>query len=307
MNKKTRIILVILLALLLLSYLLLKFNAPHEKTRRVFRLDPNKVDRIDIWNSEETLHLNLIDGIWTIAEPFVWEADSTKVAAFFEEVLNAEYATTSMSEGPDSAKRYELQDDQALHVQVYAGRKSEHLLFSNLGNPWDYFRFANENQVYQVKSKIAQLYQPEQVNWRSPLILQYWEEDLASIRCKYADQDFSLSRDGSEWTYTDAQQSFPIAFDNFGLVKIISILQNMRASIFADGRDSAFQQAFKEPLCEVWITTVKAETRKLSFAEVDNERHMLMVDDDPAVLFQVSYDTVFRFMRDAGIFRRGVI
>lgn len=305
MNKKTRLILAIVLALLLIAYILLRLNAPEEKTRRIFALDTQKIDKIEIWDSEDKIEMELIEGIWKIKEPFVWNADSTRIAGFFEHVLEAKYAHKAMSVGKDAASRYKLKDEDALHIRVSAGRKSAYALFSNMGNPWDYFRYASGSDVFQVKSKVVQRYHPQPINWRSPLIFQYWEEELATIRAKYADNDYTLSREGLNWTYRDSNQNFSVAFDNFSLVKIISVLQNMQIYIFADGREPYYREAFAQPLCEVWITDTEGKTRKLSFAKVDNERHMLMVDDDYNVLYQVSFDIVFRFMRNAELFRRG--
>lgn len=307
MNKKIRLFLPILLLILIISYLLLRNNAPEEKTRSVFSLKPEKIDQIEIWTSEDSLLLRLIDGTWKIPVPIEWEADSTKVNRLFEDVFAAEYATTAVSSGKTALEYYELDDASALHVKATAGSKSVHILFSNLGNSWDYFRHAGDNQVYQVKNKVVQYFQPQHVYWRKPFTLQYWEEELRSIRSRHAENDFTLSRDGSQWTYTDASQSFIVPFDNFGLVKIISILQNFSTNILADGRDQQLLQAFQEPLCEVWITTTSGKTHKLSFAKLDKDRHMLMVDDDSRVLFQVSFDTVFRFMRHAEVFRREFI
>jgi hypothetical protein len=304
MNKKNRIILAGILALLLVTYLILRLNRPEEKTRSLFGLNPQKIDKIEIWEGENRVDMALIEGIWKISEPVVWNADSTKVAGFFADVISAKYATTPMSLGPEAPNRYNLQEDSAMHVRVSSGAKSVYVLFSNMGNPWDYFRFADDDKVYQVKSKVVQSYQPLMINWRSPIVLQYFEEDLAVIRSKHANNDYTLTRDGSRWMYQDASKSFDVYFDNFALIKIISVLQNMRTYIFADGRDEHFTEAFKSPELEVWITDVEGDTRKLSFVKVDNERYMMMVDDDPHVLYQMGFDTVFRFMRNPEIFRR---
>jgi len=151
---------------------------------------------------------------------------------------------------------------------------------------------------------VVQHFGPDFAIWRNPLILQYFEEDLRSVRSRHTNGEFTLTRDGSQWTFTSPEESFVVPFDNFALVKIISILQNMRTYIFADGRLPHLREAFEKPDCEVWITDVQGNTKKLSFAKVDQERFMLMVDDDPTLLYQVVYDTVFRFIRPADIFRR---
>ncbi|MDX9828372.1 MAG: DUF4340 domain-containing protein [Spirochaetia bacterium] len=303
MNKRLIYSAVILLVLLL-GYYVLRLRAPEERTRRVFDLDAAKVDKIEVWNATDSVEVILKDGKWILPKPFVWDADSTRVERFFTEVLSAEYPTTPMSREGDARKTYLLDDENTLHVRVSAGTRSAHVLFSNLGNAWDYFCFENGSEVYQVKRKVVQHFGPDFAIWRNPLILQYFEEDLRSVRSRHTNGEFTLTRDGSQWTFTSPEESFVVPFDNFALVKIISVLQNMRTGVFADGRLPHLREAMNKPDCEVWITDVQGNTKKLSFAKVDNERFMLMVDDDPTLLYQVVYDTVYRFIRPADIFRR---
>jgi len=303
MNKRL-IYSAIILLVLLLGYYFLRLRAPEERTRRIFDLNADKVDKIEVWNAAERVEITLKDGKWIIPKPFVWDADSTQVERFFTEVLAAEYPITPMSRVADARKSYRLDDENTLHVRVSAGARSAHVLFSNLGNAWDYFCFENGSEVFQVKRKVVQHFGPDFAIWRNPLILRYFEEDLRSVRSRHTNGEFILTRDGAQWTFTSPEESFVVPFDNFALVKIISILQNMRTYIFADGRLPHLREAFEKPDCEVWITDVQGNTKKLSFAKVDQERFMLMVDDDPTLLYQVVYDTVFRFIRPADIFRR---
>lgn len=303
MNKKNSHILLIALVLLLALYLILRFFRPEEHTRSVLDLKAEAIDKILIWNSEDKLELVREGGRWMLQQPVVWAADSTRVAQFFEQVVNARYATKAMSIDPNAAENYGLSDSDALHIQVFAGSKSRHLLFSNLGNEWDYFRWADKDQVYAIKSKVVQFFAPDLLIWRSPLILRYYEEQIRSIRSKHKDNDYTLTRKGTDWSYQDARQSFPVDFDNYALVKIISILQNFNTHVFIDGKTPEYKDAFKAPVCEVWITDAEGKVRKLSFARLDDSRHLLMVDDDNSVLYQVEFDSVYRFMRSPEIFR----
>ncbi|MDD3535831.1 MAG: DUF4340 domain-containing protein [Candidatus Cloacimonetes bacterium] len=303
MNKKRSRILLIALVLLLALFFLLRFLRPEERTRNVIDLKSGAIDRILIWDNMAKLELKRDGERWMLQQPLVWAADSTRVRQFFEKVVSAKYATKAMSIDPNAAENYGLSDTDALHIQLFAGNKNRHLLFSNLGNEWDYFRWAGKSEVYAIKSKVVQHFPPELLVWRSPLILRYYEEHIRSIRSKHKDNDYTLSRQGSSWTYEDKRQKFPVDFDNYALVKIISILQNFNTHIFIDGKTPEYESAFAEPMCEVWITDTDGNTRKLSFAKFDHNRHLLMVDDDNSVLYQVEFDSVYRFMRNPEIFR----
>lgn len=116
--KKTRLILVILLAVLLLSYFVLRIAKPAERSKKVFRLNLDKVEKIEIFNSEDRLELILDEGIWKVNSDVLWQADSLKIHELFENVLKAEYPTTAMSDAEGAVQRYQLKDEQALHIRV---------------------------------------------------------------------------------------------------------------------------------------------------------------------------------------------
>ena len=222
--KKTKLILIILLAVLLLTYFVLRIANPQEKSKAVFRLNLDKVQKIEIFNSTDAVELILDDGIWKVNDAMLWKADSLKIHELFEDVLKAEYPPIAMSEADGAIERYELQDDRALHIRVSDKSREVHVLFSNLGNVWDYFRYVGDTKVYQVKSKVVQLYQPDLINWRSPIVIHYWEEELKQIKAQHEKNTYTLKRDGEVWTYHDAKTDFEVQNDNYALVKIISII-----------------------------------------------------------------------------------
>ncbi len=302
--KKAKLILIIVLAALLLVYIVLKLSNPSERTRPVFRINPQRLVHIEIFNSEQDVKLVKEDGIWKTANPVLWPADSLKVHNFLEDVIKAGYSPTPMSQSESAIKRYELEDNQALHIRVSDGSREIHALFSNLGNPWDYFRYADEQDVYQIQSKVVQKYQPDIVNWRSAELIHYWEDELRQIKVEHESNTYTLDRLGTEWYYRDAKNDFEVDFDNFSLVKIVNILQNFRSYIFASGEDEEYRTAFENPMCTVWITDTAGDTRKLEFVSFDDHRHLLRIDEDNSVLFQVGFDTVFRFTRNPEIFKR---
>ncbi len=301
--KRTKLVLIILLAALLLTYIVLKILRPAESSKAVFRLNLEKVEKIEIFNSVDKIELILDEGIWKVKTDVLWKADSLKVHELFENVLKAEYPTTAMSDAEGAIERYELGDDEALHIRVSEKSRSVHVLFGNPGNIWDYFRYAGENTVYQTKSKVVQHFQPELINWRSPIIIHYWEDELKQIKVTHDKNTYTLKRDGADWTFQDAKHDFEVETENYALVKIISILQNFRSYIFVSGEDGQYRDAFDTPKCTVWITDMEGVTRKLDFAEFDSHRFMLRIDDDMSVLHQVEFDTVFRFTRNPEIFK----
>ncbi len=302
--KRSRLILLAFLAVLLIAYIILRLNNPQERSRKIFGNLANSAEKIRIWDDEGSIDLLLKGDTWFFEDPVTWEADSLRISRFFDEVLSADYAITPMSSGEDAIRRYRLEDSEALHVKVQSARQERHVLFSNIGNAWDYFRFADDDNVYQIRSKVVQNFHPSIINWRSPLIVHYWEEEIKEIKVDYPSNKYTLYRLGTQWYYRDANNEFMVDFGNHALVKIISILQNFRSYIFMPGDDEESMEAFSEPMATVWITDMDDNVQKLSFARFDNSRHMMMIDDDYSIIYQVEFNSVFRFMRPPDLFKR---
>jgi len=96
-------------------------------------------------------------------------------------VITAKYAKTPMGTGKEAIEKFHQKDEEALHIIVSDGKKSIHTLFSNLDNPYDYFRYAGSDKIYQLKAKVTNNYNTDLSNWRSPHIVSHKEEELLKI------------------------------------------------------------------------------------------------------------------------------
>ncbi|MCK9556593.1 MAG: DUF4340 domain-containing protein [Candidatus Cloacimonetes bacterium] len=302
--KKSRYILLILLVILITAYFILRSKKPVQRQDDLVNLAAEEINRIEIWNSEERVELILDDGIWKVAKPFLWPADTLMVNNFFREVVQGTFSTTSLSSAKTALERYELDDDTGTHVRLYAGEKREHLIFGNNGNSWDYFRVAGDTLVYQTPSNIVRRFAPNVTNWRDPQAVHYWEHEIREIRSKHRKNEFTLRRDERKWTYKDAENEFEVVPYNFALNKILSILQNFQSYVFESDDEPELIQLFEIPYCTVWITDVQGKTKKLSIAESPKKQYFMMIDDEPKILYELVYDSVYRFTRDPDIFMR---
>jgi len=172
-----------------------------------------------------------------------------------------------------------------------------------MGNPYDYFRYYGSDKVYQIKSKVARNFSTQLSTWRSPIIAHHDEDELESIDVVHPKNSFTLSRKGYEWFYKDAKEAFPIPPSNRGIMKVVSILANLDTYIFIDGGQAEYSEKLANPDCTVTLHLVNNKTQVLTFIKGSDENYLLMIDGDSSVLFTVTFDTVFRFMRHAGVFR----
>ena len=303
--KKTKLILLAFLIILSAIYLVLRMKRPDEKQTRIYDLDSLAIVNIEIREGNSTLKFTKIKDVWTLMEPFSWRADEERMKQLFKNVLSANYPTTTMGEGAEAVKRFKLQDEEALHIVVSnkTGTKRIHTMYSNLGNPYDYFRFSNSNKVYQIKAKVANTFKPDIANWRSPNVVNHSEDELLKIDITHGKRSFTLTRNMYDWFYKDAREEFQIPGNNRGIMKVVNALANIDTYVFVDGGDKGYLNKFKAPDCVVTLHLSNNSTQVLSFVKNDDENYLMMVDNDDSVLFSLPPDTVFRFMRHADVFR----
>lgn len=295
--KKNKTILLIILVALMAIYAFLALRKPQEREETLIKLNSQAIDKIEIWDAFDSILLSKTQDGWKLGEDMVWDADSLVVHGFFMDVIDARYARSPVSTGADGLSRYELNNEKALHIKISAGDKNEYLLFSNLGKAWDYFRFADANEVYQVKSKVVSNYLPEMSRWRDPLIIHILEEEIERIEVNHLRNSYSLIQDYSGWKYKDSRQEFDIFLNNFSLVKVISILQNFQSYLLDTDMSEELVSRFKEPIATVLIKTTDGKSTKLTFARLDENQSMMILDDDLGVIHHVSHETINRFTR----------
>lgn len=303
--KKNKKALLIALILLLVVYVVLRIKRPEEKQSPIFGLDSLAIASIEMYDMADTLKLQKTKGTWNLLYPVVWKADTLRVGELFHKVLMAKSPKTEMGVGKQAVDNFQLNDSQALHVIIgdSKGKKKVHVLFSNMGNPYDYFRYAGDDKVFQIKTKVMNSFSPDIAYWRSPDVVQHTEEALERIEVKHPQNSYILTRKGSNWFFKDALNDFAIPSSNLAIMKIVHLLSNLDSFVFIDGKDAKYKDKFKEPACEVTLYLSNKSTQKLSFALHEDKNYLMMIDDDPTVLFLVSTDSVYRFLRSAEIFK----
>lgn len=305
--KKNKLILIGILLLLVIIYLVLMAKRPKDKVMPLVSIATEKIEEIELWNDEGKVLLKKEGESWKLFGDLVWDADSVYVERLFDEVLVKTHSTEPVSNTKEAIYNYDLGDDKALHIKVKGAGKSEHLLFGNVGNAWDYVRRDGSFEVYQLMSKVVSDFPPEFSRFRDPKVVHYLEDDLAEIKVKYLSYQYTLSLEGMTWKYHDKNNDFIIDNNNYALVKIISILQHFNSYLFDTSQNEKMIKSFKNPICEVWITDIKGEVKKLSFAQFEEDRYLLVVDDDFAMIHDVGANTVNRFTRGVSIFRDGMM
>ncbi len=305
MKRRILIFGIILLALIA-AYLVLSRNSNKDNKQRVFSADSLDIGKIVVMDISDTLQLQQTDSGWRLTDPVDWEANIDHMKNFFKFVINAKYPKTEMTTSEDAIERYGLTPDKALQVVTYdkKGRKKDHVYFNNFGNNWDYFRYEGDSKIYQIYDSVSMTYRPVLANWRSPVLVRVWEDELKSIEVTYPQNSYTLVHEPKRWVYRDKNVAFEIPAENRPLLRILNLLINLDTMSFFDGDNSRLMPAFNSPLAVVKLNKTDDTVTKLSFAFTEETRHIMMIDDKSDPLYGVVNDSILRFTINADYFRQ---
>ncbi|MDP2172178.1 MAG: DUF4340 domain-containing protein [Candidatus Cloacimonadaceae bacterium] len=302
--KKRNLLLLIVLAVLIGAFFLLRRQSPTERNYRIFDADSLKIASIEIRDSEDAITMKLIDGKWRITDPIKWDVNTDPLNNFWNTVLNATYSRTEMSEDPDAVSRYKLEADNALQVKVLdtRGKLVAHVYFGNIGNPYDYFRFQGSGKIYQVRQNISLMFNAQLKTWRSPSLLSIAFDKLDKIEIKHPKNSYVLTRKGEDWHFKDKLEEFKIPAYNAAMGKILNVLERLDAYTYHDKDTDRFKALLENPEGDVTLTLTDKSTRRLTFIK-SGEEYLMMLDGDESIYYVMSFDTIHRFIRNAAIFR----
>ncbi len=301
--KKNRLILLIILILLVAAFFFLKNKRPIERTAKVFDIDTLSVNRIELFNAADTIKIVKKNNVWTLVHPVTWAADTLKIQSLFRDVVSGSYSKTPMGTGKEAIERFQQKEQETLQLVIANDKKSIRVLFSNLGNPYDYFRYAGSNKIYQLKAKVTNVYTTELHTWRSPHVVSHIEDDLLKIEVSHPKNKYTLTRKDYDWFFKDKANDFLVNTNNIALIKILNILANLDTYVFIDDVENEWIAKFQEPYCTVKLSLSNNRTQVLKFVDYQEGSYLMMVDDDPTVLFVVVWNSVFRFTRHPDVFK----
>ena len=292
-------------ALLLLAAYLLLFHSKKETLRPIFTADSTAVARVELRKGDQSLTLERQDALWLITKPTRWNAEESRMQRFLREVVFERYATTPIAEGAQALSAYGLSSHLALKIRVYGtkGRLLREAWFANPGNPFDYFRYPDQNKVFQIRQKVAGIYNPDFESWRSPHVLKLYSEQLLSIKVRHANNSYILTRKGSLWHYKDGSEDFEIPAGNETMGKLLNILTQLGS--YAQITPDEAPPVDSLPACTVTVALKDGQTRQIDFFPY-GKNYLMRVDTHPGLFFVTLFDTVFRFTRHASLFRARV-
>ena len=301
MKKNKIILLIIFLALLVLAIYLLTSQQKKETLKPIFPADSTNIVKIEIANPGTSITFLKINNRWQITYPIKWDVDEDHFKMFWTEVLREKYSTEPIASGKAALNQYGLKDSTALKIKIYDSKNKllEEVWFSDLGNPADYFCFKGDNNIYQIKRKVCLNYQPKLDSWRSSYALRIFPEQLYAIEVKHTKNSYQLTRNGNVWHYKDSKEDFDIPPGNVTMGKILNALARLGSgTMFPRGNIDLTDS----PVCKVKLLLTDNSTIQIEFYPGE-KNYFMTIDLYPDLVFEVPFDTYFRFTRFAATFR----
>ncbi|MGC9361990.1 MAG: DUF4340 domain-containing protein [Candidatus Syntrophosphaera sp.] len=308
MKRKRFLPFVIFAVLLALAGYLLLTRGRQETLRPVFTADSLAIARIELSDAENSITFSRSEGYWSISEPIEWGVEQGHFSILFQDVLLETYATTPIASGEQAIEDYGLGKDKALRIKAYDTRERPigEVLFANPGSPTDYFRYAGDKNIYQIRQKVARRFTPDLESWRSPHALSLHGDQMLFISVTHPNNSYTLTRRENIWHFQDKNEDFDIPPGNQAMGKILNILARLGAYTVLSGDEMPDESSLGDSVCDVSIARTDGSSVDLSFFKYGEDKYLMSVDTHPDMYFVVIFDTVFRFTRHAAVFRAQV-
>jgi len=305
MSRRYKILIPILLSLAAIFFYMRWKHEGVEKTFRLFQADSLSIGRIELRKGEQYIILEKQDSLWMMIDPLQWRVQEDLIKNLFRDLINSDISDAVVSESTDNDSYYGLDPAHALQMKLYdrKGGLLDHVFIGNTGNPFDYIRRQGSTSIYQTRTKVANVFIPDAPVWRDISVLNIPESQILRIAVGYRKNSYTLTAELPRWRYTDSRENFVIPVENTAIVRVLNVLNNLNTMQFYDGDNSAYLPLFADPECTVEVFLRHRIMRKLSFARLNDTEFILMLDDDPKVLYGVIFDSINRFTRSAEIFK----
>ncbi len=280
-------------------------RVPTEKP--IFAADSTAISAIEITDRDGSIRFEKAGALWNITSPVSWGAEQGRMRYIFERVILKKYSLTYLDKGAQALKQYKLEGPETLKIKVFGdkGRLLSEAWFADTGSGWDYFRFAKDDRVYQIESRVASEFKPRFETWRSPYALRLLSEQMLSIKVRHTRNSYELTRRENVWHYKDKIEDFDIPAGNETMGKILNALAQLGSGSILDDETKPPADSLGASVCDVDILKTDNSSLRISFQPF-GENYLMTLSDFPGKYFIVLFDTMFRFSRHASLFRAKV-
>lgn len=194
---------------------------------------------------------------WKLDEPVKALANQKNVESLLENLTKLA-VKEQISSSKDSYKKYEVNDEKALHAVFYEGDKVVRELWAGKsGGRGQMARVDGQDGVFVVDGYSSYLYGRDTKGWRDLSILELDPEEATAVTIKNENGEFSFKKEGDEWAgkFAKAKSTLGVKITDFEPKKVTDLLnayKKLNASGFGDDKTLA-DVGLDEPVASLTI------------------------------------------------------
>lgn len=232
MSKKTLILAVALLALVVLAYLyqvpLKKWQSNLGKPKNIFAgIKIEAVDKIEIIEQGKTLILTKQDEKWKYNNSKDFYADISAMAKVFNELKAAVSSEAELISDNRERKSEFKTDNSGREIKLYRADKqiADFIIGSGADLGFSYISLPKSTATYEVKADLEGAFRPAE--WRDLTIFLTPEEKINKIRFQYPNREFTIEFKNGQWSGV-LPNKFSVKAEK--IKSIIYIMSKLRAA-----------------------------------------------------------------------------
>jgi Domain of unknown function (DUF4340) len=247
--------------------------------------DADKVTKIEIHNAGKgDVALEKQGETWKLTKPVDYPANQQNVKTLIDNIKEIR-VKDSIDTGKSQYATYDLEDDKAVHVQLYKDTtKAVDLYFGKSGTRGQMTRVADKDGVYVASGYSNYLYTREVKDWRDREVLKFEDGNVISVGLANANGVFSFSK-GSDDKWTGTFKSKQITgFDPEKVKDMLRAYKALSADDFAEPDKSPADTGLDKPAVVAFKMKDEGGTIKLNVGkEVTGKGRYAMKEGSPTV------------------------
>jgi hypothetical protein len=253
--------------------------------------DADKITKIEIKNAGKgEVVLEKQGEAWTLTKPVDYPANQQNVKTLIDNVKEIR-VKDSIDTGKSQYATYDLEDDKAVHVQLFKdSTKDVDLYFGKSGTRGQMTRIADKDGVYVASGYSNYLYTRDVKDWRDRDVLKFEDANVVSVSLNNANGSFSFSKgEGDKWTGTFKGR--PInGFDPEKVKDMLRVYKGLNADDFAEADKGPADTGLDKPASLAFKLKDEGGTIKIDVGkEVTGKGRYAQKEGNPTVFILSTY------------------
>lgn len=253
--------------------------------------DADKITKIDIKNAGKgEVTLEKQGDAWKVTKPIDYPANQQNVKTLIDNVKEIR-AKDSIDTGKAQYATYDLEDDKAVHVQLYKdAAKAVDLYFGKSGTRGQMTRVADKDGVYVVSGYAGYMYTRELKDWRDREVLKFEDGNAISATLSNSNGNFSFTKGADDkWTGTFKGKPIP-GFDQEKVKDMLRAFKALTADDFAEADKTPADTGLDKPAELAIKLKDDAGTIKINVGkEIPTKGRYAQKEGSPTVVVLTSY------------------